>query len=56
METEYEELQQENERIREQLRNIAFVNHMEKEELDEFWTAISQLIDNEVELEKHCNI
>ncbi len=52
---ELKELQQEEERLRSQLDNIAFVNHIENKELDEFWTAITQLIDNQIELEKYCN-
>lgn len=55
MKEELKELQKDNELIRNQLNDIAFVNGMEGEELDEFWGRILNLIDNEIEQERFCN-
>jgi hypothetical protein len=52
---ELKELQDEGELIRNELDNIAFINGMEGDELDEFWTTITKLVDNGVELEGLSN-
>ncbi len=56
MEQEYKDLQEEGERIRKNIEDfILFVNHIEGEERDEFWTLIMELVNNEIEQEKFCN-
>lgn len=55
MKEEIKNLQQENERIRNEIKEIMFINNFDTKEKDELWTKILNLIDNEIEQEKYCN-
>lgn len=50
------ELYEEEERIRKQINDICFINCMNEKEKDELWTLILNLIDNQIEIEKDCNV
>ena len=52
---EYKKLEAEGEGIHKDLEDIAFINHMEGGELDEFWGTIRAFADNEIAKEKFCN-
>jgi len=52
---EFKKLQKQNEGIRENLNITAHINHIENQELKEFWENINSLIENEIKQEGLCN-
>lgn len=52
---EFKSLEEENNRLTTQINSIMEANHFSPLQKDELWTAIQQLIDNEIEQEDYCN-
>ena len=55
MKQEYKELKQEETDLYNELENVFYINHFSKEEKKEFNNWLTRLIDNQINMEKHCN-